>query len=283
MTGVINMKDLFKTELFTIGDFSLTIGNIVRAVIIIVSAYLISKFFTALITRSYRKNIKPDARKLSISQLIKYLVWTIAFVFILQALGINITFLIASSAALMVGIGLGLQTVFKDFVSGIIILIEGTIKIGDVVEIDGLVMRITEIAFRVSKATTREEIDVIIPNHRFVEDNVTNWSHDSGPARFVITIGVDYSSDAKAVERILIECAHQNKDVLDEENYKPGVRLKSFGSPALEFQLFFFSDNLFRIEGTKSDLRLRILEEFKKAGIPFPIPQSIVQIASKEQ
>ncbi len=275
------MKEILKTEVISIGDFVISLGNMVNAIIIFIAAYFLIYIISFLITRSFKRRNRPDGRHLSIIQLLKYFVWTLTIVFMLQSLGINITFLIASSAALLVGIGLGLQSVFKDFISGIILLIEGTIKVEDVVEVGGMVVQVKEISIRTSKVVSREDINIIIPNHKFIEDNVINWTHNSMPTRFLIEVGVDYASNAGLVESVLKACAASHADVIQEESFKPSVRLQHFGNSSLDFQLFFYSYNLFRIENVKSQLRFKILEEFRSNKIIIPFPQHVVHYANK--
>lgn len=275
------MKELLKSEIISTGNYTMTAGNLLAAVIIFVGTYFLIRIIAVLITRTFKRRNRPDGRHFSIIQLVKYFIWTLAFVFILQTLGFNITFLIASSAALLVGIGLGLQNVFKDFISGITLLIEGTIKVDDIVEVDGLVVKVNEIALRTSKVTTREDNVVIIPNHKFIEEKIVNWTNNMLPSRFMIEVGVDYSSDAMLVEKILIECATLHKDVLKEKEYIATVRLKDFGKSSLDFQLIFYSYNLFRIENVKSKIRFEILEAFRKNNIVIPFPQHVIHYADK--
>ncbi len=275
------MTEFLKTELISTGNFTITIGNIINALIIFLITYFLIKFLSVLISRSFNRKNKPDGRQFSIIQLLKYFLWTLALVFILQALGFNITFLVASSAALLVGIGLGLQNVFKDFVSGIALLIEGTIKVDDIVEVDGLVVRVKEISIRTSKVFTREDNVVIIPNHKFIEENIVNWTNNLLPTRFIIQVGVDYSSNIRLVEKVLIDCALENNDVLHDKDYYPSVRFYDFGSSSLDFQLFFYSFKLFRIENVKSQLRFQICEAFRKNNITIPFPQRVIHYHNK--
>lgn len=277
------MKELLKTQIISTGNFSLTIGNILSVALIFIVSYFFIKIISVFVTHSFKKKNRADGRHLSVIQLIKYLTWSLAFVFILQSLGLNITFLIASSAALLVGIGLGLQDIFKDFISGITLLIEGTIKLNDIVEVDGMVVKVNEILLRTSTVTTREDNVVIIPNHKFIEEKIINWRANMRPSRFTIEVAVDYSSDEHLVEKILIECALTHKDVLNDKEFAPSVRLSSFGNSSLDFQLIFYSFNLFRIESVKSKLRFVILEAFKKSGITIPFPQHVIHYADKKQ
>ncbi|MBS1517745.1 MAG: mechanosensitive ion channel [Bacteroidetes bacterium] len=217
-----------------------------------------------------------DGRLQSILQLIKYIIWIFALSFILKALSVDVTFLIASSAALLVGVGLGLQNVFKDFICGIIILIEGTVKVEDIVEVDGIVVKVKEISLRTSHVVSREDKVLIIPNHKFIEDNVTNWTHNRTPTRFELAVSVDYSSDTKLVEKTLLECVQKSTEVINEGRYAPFIRFSDFGDSALLFNIIFWSNNLFRIENTKSALRFEITEAFRANNITIPFPQRVL-------
>ena len=277
------MKELFKTDIISTGKFSITVGQVLIAVFIFIGAYLLIKMVSALITRSFNRRVRPDGRQVSIIQLIKYFVWTLAIVFVIQSLGINITFLVASSAALLVGIGLGLQNVFKDFISGIALLIEGTIKVDDIVEVDGLIVQVNEISLRTSKVTTREDNVVIIPNHKFIEEKIVNWTNNMLPSRFTINVGVDYSSDDTLVSKLLLESCLKHSDVLTEDKYKPSTRLSDFGNSSLDFQLIFYSYNLFRIESVKSQIRVFILAAFRENNVTIPFPQRVLHYANRNK
>lgn len=263
--------------------FSLTAGNLISAALIFIVSYLLVKIISVLVTHAFRKKSKADGRRVSLIQLIKYFIWSLAFVFILQKLGLNITFLIASSAAFLVGIGLGLQNIFKDFVSGITLLAEGIIQVNDIVEVDGMVVKVNEISLRTSIVSTREDNVVVIPNHKFIEEKIINWTVNLLPSRFMIEVAVDYSSNAQLVEKVLIECGISNKDVLSDKQFYPSVRLSNFGNSSLDFQLIFYSFNLFRIESVKSKLRFEILEAFRKNKITIAFPQRVIHYSNLEQ
>ncbi|HRI58944.1 MAG TPA: mechanosensitive ion channel [Saprospiraceae bacterium] len=274
------MNEILKYELLHIASIVITVGNIVALFLILTGAYLLLRLLTSMLRRLMRARAVPEGRQDSFLQLTGYVVWTLAVIFGLQSLGLNITFLVASSAALLIGIGLGLQNVFKDFVSGIIILLEGTVKAGDVVEIDGWVVKVKEVSLRTSRVVTREDNVVIIPNHKFIEENVINWTHNATPSRFELNVGVDYASNIRQVERVLIECARQHDDLLQTDPHRPYVRLMDFGSSSLDFQIIFWSNNMFRIESVKSQLRFAIVEAFHTKGITIPFTQVVLHQAA---
>jgi len=183
---------------------------------------------------------------------------------------------LAGSAALFVGIGLGLQEVFKDIISGFILLFGQNIKIGDVIEFNQMVGKVTEIGFRVSKIITRDDIDMIIPNSRFTNGDIINWSSNNELTRFHLNIGVAYGSDVKKVSRILYELAEKHDGIAKDP--KPFVRFTNFGESSLDFELLFWSTKTFRIENIKSDLRYSIDDAFRKQGITIPFPQRDVHM-----
>ncbi|MCW5906910.1 MAG: mechanosensitive ion channel [Chitinophagales bacterium] len=273
------MKEILKREIISTHVFSLTIGNVLIAATLLLAAYVFIQLFALVLTRSIKKTPVTDGRQHSVIQLVKYFVWSVTFVFILQSLGVNITFLIASSAALLVGIGLGLQSILKDFIAGISLLVEGVISVNDVVEVDGLVVKVNEISLRTSKVTTRDDNVMIIPNHKFTEEKIINWTANRLPSRFTIEVGVDYSSNLHLVEQTLITAALTNTHTLNNDTYKPTVRLSKFGNSSIEFQLIFYSYNLFRIESVKSHIRFEIAKLFKEHNIVIPFNQLVVHHA----
>lgn len=144
------------------------------------------------IVRKYKYDIDSLGNIYALYHIIKYIIWIISIGLIFDTIGIKVTLLIAGSAALLVGIGLGLQQTFNDIVSGIILLFEKSIKIKDILEIDGDVVEIEEIGFRTSKGLNRDEISIIIPNSLITTSKVINWSHQGKKTRFRINVGVAY-------------------------------------------------------------------------------------------
>ncbi|MBK8981638.1 MAG: mechanosensitive ion channel [Ignavibacteria bacterium] len=141
-------------------------------------------------------------------------------------------------------------------------------------------MKIQEISLRTAIAISRDDKVLIIPNHKFIEDNVTNWTHNNTPTLFKLEVSVDYSSDVRFVEKILLDCAKNNDDVLDDDLYYPLIRFSDFGDSALLFTIIFWSNNLLRIEGTKSNLRFDIFKELAKNNIVIPFPQRVIHKAN---
>ena len=196
----------------------------------------------------------------------------------LESIGVKVTLLLAGSAALLVGIGLGLQQTFNDVISGIILLSERSIEVGDVLEIDSDVVIIESIGLRTSKAMNRDDISIIIPNSLITTSKVINWSHQSQQTRFKIDVGVAYGSDVDLVIKILEESAFEHSELQDRKLIE--ARLLRFGSSSLDFQLLFFSANIFRIGKMKSDIRRRINKNFTENNIVIAFPQLDLHLKS---
>ncbi|MAN03094.1 MAG: mechanosensitive ion channel protein MscS [Owenweeksia sp.] len=266
-----DLKSFLEFTIFESGKFKLQVFNILNIVIIFLLAalilWVISKFF-----KRQRAQGRIDQRKAyALVQVSSYIVYTIAILLAIDSIGIKITVLLAGSTALLVGLGLGLQDFFRDLVAGFIILWERTVTSGDIVEIGGVVGQVKEVGLRTTSLITREEIVLIVPNTRLTTDNVINWSQNNNVTRFRIDVGVAYGSDTALVEKILVECAKEHKDVLNVP--EPYVFFKDFGNSSLDFSLLFFSQNLFRIERTKSDIRFAIDRKFRESKVIIPFPQ----------
>ncbi len=272
------IRNLLEYELFHIGKYELKL----QSFLIILIIFLITKFLLWIIKKglfrkaSLRKRDQSNAY--SLFQIIRYMLWVIAISLILGALGINITVLLAGSAALLVGVGLGLQQTFNDIVSGIILLLEGSTKIGDVLEIDGDVVKIQKIGLRTSRGLNRDEISIIIPNSLITTNKVINWSHQSEKTRFRINVGVAYGSNVNLVLKVLEESAMEHPDISDIALIE--ARLVDFGNSSLDFQVLFFSKNIFRIEKVKSEIRKIINQKFAENNITIPFPQMDVHFKS---
>jgi len=190
------------------------------------------------------------------------------------------TVLWGGAAALLVGLGLGLQQTFNDFFSGIILLFERTVELGDVLEVDGTVGTVKLIGLRTSILETRDNITVVVPNSKLVTNNVTNWSHFDKKVRFQVNVGVAYGSDTKLVKELLLKVAMENTAVLEQPS--PFVRFTNFGDSSLDFELHFYSREFIDIEDVKSDLRFEIDTFFRENNVDIPFPQRTIWMGKKE-
>jgi small-conductance mechanosensitive channel len=265
------IKDFFEQELFMIGDWELRIINIVWVFLIFLITRTLLWLFKKYLQRQERVKQIDSGKSYAVHQVVAYIAYIIAIISAVDSLGFQITVLLASSTALLVGLGLGLQDLFKDMVAGFIILFERTVTAGDVVEITGIVGEVKEVGLRTTSLLTREEIVLIVPNSRLTAENVVNWSQNKKTTRFKIEVGVAYGSDTRLVEKLLIQAAMKSPEVLNKP--EPIIVFSDFGESSLNFSLLFFSKNLFRIERTKSDIRFEIDRLFRENEISIPFPQ----------
>jgi small-conductance mechanosensitive channel len=272
-----NIQEFLELQLFKIQNSTVTISDIVIVIIILLATRLIIH----VLSRVFKKRISGQrfdmGRTHAVIQIVKYALWITAIVIALDTINVEITFLLAGSAALLVGVGLGLQQIFQDILSGIALLFEGSLKVGDIVEIeDEVIGKVKEIGLRTSKIETRANIIMIIPNSKFITDNVINWSHLEKKTRFSVSVGVAYGSDVELVRDILLQCAKAHKDIT--KTPKPFVRFTDFGNSSLDFELFFWTTNTFWVENIKSDLRFQINRAFVENNIRIPFPQRDIHI-----
>ena len=277
----MTFKQILEYKITITDDFAINLSSILIVALIIIATRIIIWLFKRIFKRQENKSRLDIGKSRTLLQIIKYTLWVIAISLILETLGFKITILLAGSAALLVGLGLGIQEIFKDIVSGIIILFEGHLKVGDVLELDGMVGIVKEIGLRTSKLETRDKIIVIVPNSKFITGNVINWSLIDTKTRFSVKVGVAYGSDARKVESILIACAKNNKQVSNIP--EPFVQFKDFGESSLDFELFFFTNESFMVENIKSQLRFEIKEAFNKNNIEIPFPQRVIHSSDSKK
>jgi small-conductance mechanosensitive channel len=188
----------------------------------------------------------------------------------MKVLGVDISPLLVGSSVILVGIGLGLQNLFLDFISGVIILLDRTIQVGDVVDIDGVIGEVQEIKMRTTTILTRDNKSIIFPNSVLTKNRLVNFSHNDEVVAFEITVGVHYDTDLELLEKLMLEAALENESVLKEP--APSVRLENFGDSSLDFKMFYNTKNLFRQPTMRSNIRKSILRKFRENGISIPYP-----------
>ncbi len=251
---------------------SFRISNILISILIyLVAQWIVWIFIQLILYNVYKRRKVEVGAQYAINQLFKYVVYVIAFILVLDNLGLDITILLGGAAALLVGIGLGLQQTFNDFISGLVLLFERTVAVGDVLEVEGIVGIVKKIGLRASTIETRGNITVLVPNSKLVNDKVINWTHFDDKVRFELKIGVAYGTDTQKVKDILIDLANNNPYVITYPS--PFVRFNNFGDSSLDFTLYFFSRNFIVIEDIKSDMRFELDKKFREAGITIPFPQ----------
>jgi small-conductance mechanosensitive channel len=272
---IINSLDIDDT-LWTFergGDtFNFTLSNLLIAFAILVGARLVSWVITQIVLFGYFQRTRVEiGSQYAVNQLVQYFIFVIAILVALEYIGVTLTVLWGGAAALLVGIGLGLQQTFNDLISGVILLFERAVEVGDVVQIEGLIGTVRRIGVRTSIVESRDNISVIVPNSKLIVENVVNWSHNDNKARFRVGVGVAYGSDTELVRKLLLQAAEGNSRVL--KHPPPFVRLTDFGDSSLDMELHFWSHEFMRIENVKSELRFEIDRLFREHSVTIPFPQ----------
>ena len=278
----MSWNDFTRMKLGHIGSYEIIMGRVLLALVVFLVTWTLVKIIRRMLLRTGFITDKIDSkRRMSVFLITKYAIWVVSIFLTLKALGFDITILLFGSTAVLVGLGFGLQNIFKDLISGLFLLFEGTIKIGDIIEADDVIGKVVEINLRSTEVLTRDDVTFIIPNSRFVSEKVVNWSHNNELVRFKVCVSVAYGSDVEKVFSCLQEAMVENVNILKKP--KPFVRFTNFGDSALEFELIFWSKETFRIENVKSDLRRKVYSKLSENGLTIPFPQRDVHIKGLEK
>ena len=253
------------------------LSNIVNVILVIlVARLLVWGLMNIFLFKIYQAKKIDVGSQFAVNQLIKYVIYLITIIVCFNVLGIDMSLILGGAAALLVGVGLGLQQTFNDFVSGLVILFERSVSVGDILEFDSTIGIVRKIGIRASTIETRGNTSIVVPNHMLVNEKVVNWNHYNQRVRFNVDVGVAYGSDTTLVKKLLLKSLEENPYV--EKFPAPFVRFLNFGSSSLDFSLYFFSRNLLVIEDIKSDIRLKIDFLFREHNISIPFPQSDIHI-----
>lgn len=280
--GLYDLLDMaMNYNLLTVDKVKITLGKIIIFIIIIVFARILSRLLRIILRKNFSKKAWIDeGKEYTIYKLTKYGLYGLALLLALTSVGIDMKIILTATGALLVGIGFGLQHLFYDIVAGFVILFEGPVKVGDVIEVNGLVARVQQIDIRTSKVLTRDGKYIIIPNSNLVGEKVVNWSHGTELTRFNINVRVRYGSDTSHVKELLYGCALRHPDV--SKNREIIVRFEDFGENGLHFSVYFWARKTWVVETLLSEIRFDIDHQFRSHGIQVPLPQLDLRIVSGE-
>jgi small-conductance mechanosensitive channel len=280
VTDVASMLDRFDLAL-TIGQSKLALGNLLLAIGLLIIGLVVTRIVHRWLIQTVLPRTRLDAGlQNSISTMFVYLGAIAATLLALAQIGINLQNIAFVAGALSVGIGFGLQSIVSNFVSGIILLAERPIRVGDIIEVKGASGYVRRISVRATEIETGDRANVIVPNSELISNVLTNWTHTNTTGGISVKVGVSYDCDPVAVRKILLDAASAHPQVL--KSPAPSVLLRGFGPYALEFELFAVIGNI-DISGTvKSDLYFAILQKFREARIEIPIPQQEYRLRADE-
>ncbi len=263
---------------FTFSDsINITVKSILVVVVVLFATSILLKLSIKFVTRKL-----PISDKVKFVALFSYGKWFIYVLIILMTfhnMGVNVTAIFAASAVLLVGVGLALQTLFQDIISGVFILIDQSVHVGDIIELDGKIGRIEEINLRTTRAVTLENKVLVIPNHLYLTTSLYNWTANGTETRDSVEVGVAYGSDIHLVKKLLLQVANNHPQVI--KHPEPTVLFTNFGDSSLDFKLVFTLNDSFLAAIPKSDMRFEIDKVFKDHRVSIPFPQRDVHLYNK--
>ena len=276
-----SIVDFLSVPVFSLGDSNITLWTLVYLTGLFLLLYFVTTRLFKYVVYKFLSESKVELGvRVAIGSILKYLILTIGFIVIIQTVGINLSSLTILLGALGVGIGFGLQNVTNNFVSGIIILFERPIKVGDRIDVAGVAGNVIKISMRATTIITNDNISIIVPNSEFISSTVINWSHTDRNVRFNFPVGVAYKEDPEKVKNLLLDVAGENEGVL--KNPGPDVLFNDYGDSSLNFNLRVWTSRYIDRPGVlKSQLYYEIFKRFKEAGVEIPFPQRDVHIKER--
>lgn len=280
VTFLDRLQSIWSTTLFQLGSTPFTLGSLVFIMVsLFLLFYITGKLKKLMINRIFPRYNIDNSVGISMATLSRYILIVIGLLIIFQTSGIDLSALGILFGALGIGIGFGLQNITSNFISGIIILFEKPIKIGDRVEVDDIVGNIVKISARSTTVINNDNIAVVVPNSDFINGKVINWSLNDRNVRFNFPVGVSYKEDPQKIKSILMDVARKNRGVL--QNPPPDVLFDEYGDSSLNFILrIWTSEYSDKPMVLKSQLYYTIFEKFREHGVEIPFPQRDVHFKS---
>lgn len=277
----IKLSELLNFTVLPLGnEKSIRVGNVIFGIVLLLlTRYLITNFHRFFIEQGKAKRLTMDqGRRMAIYQIFQYLAYLLAVIVIISSLDVDLRAILVGSAALFVGLGLALQNTFADILSGVLILFDGTIEVGDWLVVKGrnIEGEVKEIRLRTTIIETLDSSSIIVPNRMFSDSDILNWSYNDKETRFAVDVGVAYGSNLQQVRKVLRSCAENHGRVM--KSPEPKVLFTNFGESSLDFQLVYWLEDFKDHQSVESDIRFMIDSDFRKNNITIPFPQRDLHI-----
>lgn len=276
----VQLRAWLDIPLLPIGGTRFTLWMLLYLLVLIaLLVYITGKLKAWMVERLLARTRIDIGVRQAVGSIFRYVIVAIGFMIILQTAGINLSALTVLAGALGIGVGFGLQNITNNFVSGLIILFERPIKVGDRIDVGNVTGDVVKISPRATTIVTNDNIAVIVPNSEFISSQVINWSYTNRDVRLNFPVGVAYQSDPELVRKALLEVAADHPGVLKERN--ADVLLQEFGDSSLNFILRVWTRNYATTPGVlRSELNYAICKKFKEQGIEIPFPQRDLHVRS---
>jgi small-conductance mechanosensitive channel len=276
------VKEFLNVPVTKLGESEITLWTIVYLIFLIfILFYTTAKLRRWVVYKVLSKSKIDLGVRVAVGTIIRYIVLAIGFIIVLQTVGIDLSSVTILAGALGIGIGFGLQNITNNFVSGIVILFERPIKVGDRIEVGKVSGDVIRISMRSTTIVTNDNISIIVPNSEFISSTVINWSHIDRNIRLNFPINVSYKEDPERVKKLLLEVVTENEGILKEP--KPDVLFDKYGESSLNFNLRIWTREYINRPGVlKSQVYYAVFKKFKENGIEIPYPQRDLHIKNTE-
>lgn len=261
---------------FHLGHHSISVLELLEVAAVILVARVLLAMLRRGLRRAKRVSAMDEGKRFIIRRLVASAVWTVTALMVLSIFGVDLTALWAGSAALLVGVGIGLQGFFNDVVSGFVLLFEGGVAVGNVLEVDGKLVRVERIDLRSTRVVTVAGELIVLPNAKVAGEAVTNLSQGDRAMRIRVNVGVAYGSDVALVSRILAEAMAEQPEVL--KSPEPAVFFQDFADSSLNFSVMGWLDDPWDRMAIQSRVRMAIDAKFRENGVTIPFPQRDLHI-----
>ncbi len=277
------LPDIWKFQVFVVEEKPITLGKIILGIVLFGLGYIICKTLSKEVEKKILSRLEIEhSLKHTLSTVIFYFMLVILTLFVLHLINVPVTIFTVLGGALAFGVGFGSQNIFKNFISGLLVMIERPIRVGDIIELpsEGIKGVVEHIGARSSLIKAADNSLFVVPNDMFIEKHILNWNLASDVVRGKVSVGVAYGSNATKVKELLLRACNENKDV--SKFPEPAVLFTDFAESSLNFDLFFWTSvkNIDVMNGIASALRFKIYELFDHERISMPFPQRDIHLST---
>jgi small-conductance mechanosensitive channel len=271
---------LLAEPLFQLGKVAVSPLLVFKVLLFLVLLTLATRLTRRFLRDNVLSRTSMDAgQRYALARIAGYVVFVLGLTIGLQSAGVNLSSLVVVGGALGIGVGFGLQNIASNFISGLVLLVERPVKLGDRVEVGDTYGDVVRIAGRSTWVRTNDNVVIIIPNSEFINSRVTNWTANDRQVRFSLPVGVSYGSNPDQVRQILLDVARRHPDVMADPG--PEVLFIGFGDSSLDFSLRVWTTNQVQTpRRLKSDLYFAIFQAFREHGVEIPFPQRDLHLKS---
>ncbi|GJL50367.1 MAG: hypothetical protein NPIRA01_15940 [Nitrospirales bacterium] len=271
--------NMLQYQLFSVNQTPVTVSSLMVFLFFMCGLFILNRFFRHFIANRLLQRINlPASTKYTMTRIAQYLLWVLGAIIAFQLIGIDLSGLAVIFGFLSVGIGFGLQNLTSNFISGIILLFEQHIQVGDRVTVADTEGDVVEINIRSTTIRSLNNIAIVVPNSEFISSTVVNWSHGDPKTRLEIDVGVSYGSELDTVVSSLLEAAKEHPEVL--ANPEPKAWLMGFGDSAWNMRLLAWVGDPQGRRQIHSDINCAIVKKFRENGVEIPFPQRDLHVRS---